>query len=71
MARGNRREKISSMMMTGAFCPRALGEDCAMTGWRVYAWVLLDYHYHLVIEISEATPPTLPEALHPQEQRGV
>ena len=29
-------------------------EACAMTGWRVHAWVLMGNHYHLFIETPEA-----------------
>ena len=32
---------------------KALGEVCAMTGWRVNAWVLGSNHYHLMIERPE------------------
>src|SRR4029077_1417300 len=45
MARGNRREPIFLDQKDGKQFVKALGEVCAMTGWRVYAWVLLSNHY--------------------------
>ena len=50
MARGNRREPIFLDKEDGKQFVKALGEVCAMTGWRVHAWVLLSNHYHLMIE---------------------
>jgi hypothetical protein len=40
MARGNRREPIFLDQEDGKQFVKALGEVCAMTGWRVHAWVL-------------------------------
>ena len=54
MARGNRREPIFLDKEDGKQFVKALGEVCAMTGWRVHAWVLLSNHYHLMIETPEA-----------------
>jgi REP element-mobilizing transposase RayT len=31
-----------------------LGEACAKTGWRVHAYVLMNNHYHLLLETPEA-----------------
>lgn len=31
-----------------------LGEACAQTGWRVHAYVLMDNHYHLLLQTPEA-----------------
>ncbi len=54
MARGNRREAIFLDTEDAKQFVKALGEVCAMTGWRVHAWVLLSNHYHLMIETPEA-----------------
>jgi REP element-mobilizing transposase RayT len=53
MARGNRREKIFLDEADRGHFLEALGEACAMTGWRVHAWVLLSNHYHLMVETPE------------------
>jgi len=54
MARGNRREAIFHDEADRQFFLQTLGEACAMTGWRIHAWVLLNNHYHLFIETPEA-----------------
>ena len=54
MARGNRREEIYRDDDDRRFFLKALGEACAMTGWRIHAWVLMSNHYHVVIETPEA-----------------
>ena len=54
MARGNRREKIFHDDDDRRFFLATLSEACAMTGWRVHAWVLMGNHYHLFIETPEA-----------------
>ena len=54
MARGNRREAIFHDEADRRLFLRTLGEACAMTGWRVHAWVLLNNHYHLLVETPEA-----------------
>jgi REP element-mobilizing transposase RayT len=54
MARGNRRENIFLGDDDRGDFLKALGEACAMTGWRVHAWVLLSNHYHLMVETPEA-----------------
>jgi putative transposase len=54
MARGNRRETIFHNDADRRFFLTALSEACAMTGWRVHAWVLMGNHYHLFIETPEA-----------------
>ena len=54
MARGNRREAIFFDDEDRRYFLKALGAGCAMTGWRVHAWVLMDNHYHLMIETPEA-----------------
>lgn len=53
MARGNRREKIFLDEDDRDHFLKALGEACAMTGWRVHGWVLLSNHYHLMVETPE------------------
>ncbi len=53
MARGNRREAIFLDDEDRGLFVQALGEACAMTGWRVHGWVLLSNHYHLMIETPE------------------
>jgi len=54
MARGNRRGKIFHDDDDRRFFLATLSEACAMTGWRVHAWVLMGNHYHLFIETPEA-----------------
>lgn len=53
MARGNRRETIFHDDDDRRFFLATLSEACAMTGWRVHAWVLMGNHYHLFIETPE------------------
>ena len=53
MARGNRREAVFLDDEDRRLFVRAMGEACAMTGWRVHGWVLLSNHYHLMIETPE------------------
>lgn len=54
MARGNRREAIFHDDEDRLFFLKVLSEACAMTGWKVHAWVLMGNHYHLFIETPEA-----------------
>ncbi len=54
MARGNRREAIFRSEVDRQLFLRTLGKACAMTGWRVHAWVLMSNHHHLFIETPEA-----------------
>ncbi len=54
MARGNRRETIFHDDDDRRFFLATLSEACAMTGWKVHAWVLMGNHYHLFIETPEA-----------------
>ena len=53
MARGNARQRIFVQESDRTLFLRSLGEACARTGWRVHAWVLMDNHYHLLIETPE------------------
>ncbi len=54
MARGNRREAIFLSDEDRRWFLKTVGEACAKTGWRIHAWVLMDNHYHLMIETPEA-----------------
>jgi REP element-mobilizing transposase RayT len=54
MARGNRREAIFHDDDDRRFFLATLSDSCAMTGWKVHAWVLMGNHYHLFIETPEA-----------------
>ena len=54
MARGNRWEAIFLDDEDRRFFLKAVGEACAMTGWRVHAWVLMKNHYHLLLETPAA-----------------
>ncbi len=58
MARGNRREAIFDNDDDRQFFLATLSEACAMTGWRVHAWVLMGNHYHL---FKKCGVPVLPE----------
>ena len=33
---------------------KALGQACERTGWRVHSYVLMNNHYHLLLETPEA-----------------
>jgi putative transposase len=54
MARGNRREPIFLDEEDRRIFLKTLGEACAMTGWRIPAWVLMSNHYHLMVRTPEA-----------------
>jgi len=54
LARGDRREAIFLEDEDRKMFLETLGEACGQTGWKVHAWVLMDNHYHLVIETPEA-----------------
>ena len=45
MARGNRREPIVFDDQDRQLFVQTFSEACSMTGWEVFAWVLLDNHY--------------------------
>ncbi|MEX2577841.1 MAG: transposase [Verrucomicrobiales bacterium] len=56
MARGNRRNRIFAAP-DGAdeeLFLKSLGECCERTGFRVWAWVLMRNHYHLLLETPAA-----------------
>ncbi len=53
MARGNRRESIFAGNEDRVLFLDTLGEACTMSGWRVHGWVLMNNHYHLLLETPE------------------
>jgi len=60
MARGNRREDIFFNDDDRRFFLKTLSDACGRTGWKVHAWVLMNNHYHLLIETPE---PNLVEGM--------
>ena len=56
MARGNRLDPIflSPKGEDQELFLKTLGEACEQTGFRVWAWVLMKNHYHLVLETPKA-----------------
>ena len=60
MARGNRRGAIFLDDEDRRMFLKTLGEACQMTGWRLPAWVLMENHYHLMLETPE---PNLVEGM--------
>jgi len=46
MARGNRREPIVFDDGDRELFVSTFAEACTKTGWEVFAWVLMDNHYH-------------------------
>jgi putative transposase len=54
VARGDRRERIVHDERDRDCLVETLGEACGKTGWLVHAWVLMDNHYHAVIETPQA-----------------
>ena len=60
MARGNRREDIVRDDTDRMQYEQLWREAVKMTGWKVYAWILMDNHYHAVIETPE---PNLVEGM--------
>lgn len=54
MARGNRRERIVHNDGDRECFVETPGEACHRTGWEVFAWVLMDNHYHLAVRTPEA-----------------
>lgn len=53
MARGNRREPIVFDDDDRKLFVTTLAEVCGRTGWKVFAWVLMDNHYHFVLRTPE------------------
>ena len=60
MAHGNRREAIVSDVEDRKLSVKTFGEACERTGWEVYAWMLMDDHYHAV---SRTPQPNLAEGM--------
>ena len=54
MARGNRRSEIVVDDRDRERFVETLGEVVEQTGWEVYAWALMNNHYHLLIRTPEA-----------------
>jgi len=54
MARGNRREKIVRDDVDRSAYLELWAEAVKRTGWRVYAWILMDNHYHALVKTPEA-----------------
>ena len=54
MARGNRRESIFREDSDRLAWLDYLGQVCHRTAWRVYGWVLMGNHYHLLVETPGA-----------------
>ena len=54
MNRGDRREPIFHDEADRQRFVETLGEACAKTGWQVHAYVLMPYHFHLVIETPQS-----------------
>ncbi|MGA2751153.1 MAG: transposase [Verrucomicrobiota bacterium] len=54
MARGNQRRVIFRDDKDYVRFLETLGEACQKTGWRIYAYVLMANHYHLLLETPEA-----------------
>lgn len=48
MARGNHREDIMVDDADRMVFVRTFGEACEMCGWEVFAWALMENHYHAV-----------------------
>ena len=54
LARGNRREPIVRNDGDRKMFVRTLAEACRKSEWEVFAWVLMDNHYHLAIRTPKA-----------------
>ena len=54
MARGDRREPIVYSDEDRETFVRTLAQACQKTGWEVFAWVLMDNHYHLALRTPKA-----------------
>jgi REP element-mobilizing transposase RayT len=53
MSRGDRGEAIFRCAPDREMFLAAVEEACERTGWRVHAYVLMDNHYHLLLETPE------------------
>lgn len=54
MARGNRRETIFFNDDDRRFFLKTVSDARERTGWRIHAWVLMNNHYHMLIETPNA-----------------
>ncbi len=54
MARGNRRLPIVFNDADRELFAETLAEACALAKFKTYAWVLMDNHYHWVLETPKA-----------------
>ena len=54
MARGNRRQPIVFNDSDRELFAETLAEACALAKFKTYAWVLMDNHYHWVLETPKA-----------------
>lgn len=54
MARGNRQEPIVFSDEDRELFVKTLSDACTRSGWEVFAWVLMDNHYHLVFRTPQA-----------------
>jgi putative transposase len=54
MARGNQGRDIYADDRNRKLWLTTLGEACEKTGWRIHAWVMMNNHYHLLLETPEA-----------------
>jgi len=54
MSRGNRGEPVFIDDGDREFWLKTLGRACEKTGWQVHAFVLMDNHYHMLLETPEA-----------------
>ncbi len=53
MSRGNRRDEICRDDKNRELFLETLAEVCARTGWIIHAYVLMDNHYHILLETPE------------------
>ncbi len=53
ISRGNRRERILEGSGDKEVFLATLDEACARTGWFLHAYVLMDNHFHLLLETPE------------------
>jgi REP element-mobilizing transposase RayT len=54
MAPGNQGRSIYADGRDRKLWLETLGEACEKTGWRIHAWVMMNNHYHLLLETPEA-----------------
>jgi len=54
LARGDRRESIVKSDKDRQMLIDTLAEASIKTGWRIHGWVLMDNHYHWVVETPQA-----------------